>query len=613
MGIEETSPFNSSRPSLPPKPQVPPKPGLRGGGGQMARHKSLPSFPKDSSLSQSEVPLSFSTRVKPRLAPKPRRWKTLPQQESISPATEKEGVSIATLLKSPDGCNSGEPASNKHESRLWSGDSGSNRDSPFSETQPGCASSCPSMCPSNSDPHPAAKLQYNTDLDSRPITSLSAPGRSARVPPKIPLSARPLPKEPLLISIRDTKEQPDVPEGVYIEIDASPSDVDDHCTAAVLCSGRLGFPVSPVGGLGAADRLSHSNKHRFIPPVPAKPLPTLKSQSTTKGKESRKNNDGLLSSILAELKEKLPSSCEEIKSGTEPHTRKWMNGKTQSVLCKKTPTNEMALSSSMKRKLLLAECKSFSFKSKNSIQDPQEVNNQIPTVLANLVRNPGADVDVKEKPSDEVHDLSSPVTPLNIQDSLEQEDYMLHQEYDGQDPRSTPLNVMRRIAVGRRHKSLKRFWQEQSIVLDSGVLSQLSKQQLLLQESMYEVVTTEQSYLESLNVAVNVFMESPALKQALAPRDLKSLFSSLGRIREISHNFLESLRERWRKILSLMCVRSSAFMQAHTLPPTSTTYATCLIRSRPCITLGRRTLRLRKFSSSYRKTLAATVCHSSHS
>ncbi|MBN3298529.1 NGEF protein, partial [Amia calva] len=82
------------------------------------------------------------------------------------------------------------------------------------------------------------------------------------------------------------------------------------------------------------------------------------------------------------------------------------------------------------------------------------------------------------------------------------------------------------------------------MVQESGILEQLSQQELLLQESKYEVVTTEASYLASLRVAVEHFMESPKLSAALGPLDRKSLFSSITKIREISQNFLDELKSR---------------------------------------------------------------------
>uniref|UniRef100_A0A8C8I2R7 Uncharacterized protein n=1 Tax=Oncorhynchus tshawytscha TaxID=74940 RepID=A0A8C8I2R7_ONCTS len=109
---------------------------------------------------------------------------------------------------------------------------------------------------------------------------------------------------------------------------------------------------------------------------------------------------------------------------------------------------------------------------------------------------------------------------------------------------------------------LETLWQERKLVQESGILPYLNKQELLLQESMYEVVTTEQSYLERLGVAVNHFMKSSTLRLALSPRDHKSLFSSIAKIREISQNFLDVMREELES--NLLCDMLCDVIHRHT-------------------------------------------------
>uniref|UniRef100_A0A8C1GQN2 DH domain-containing protein n=1 Tax=Cyprinus carpio TaxID=7962 RepID=A0A8C1GQN2_CYPCA len=62
-----------------------------------------------------------------------------------------------------------------------------------------------------------------------------------------------------------------------------------------------------------------------------------------------------------------------------------------------------------------------------------------------------------------------------------------------------------------------------------------------LQEHLYEVVTSEQSYLQRLTMVVEHFQESSVLKDALARRDRKSLFSSIAKIKEISQSFMDAM------------------------------------------------------------------------
>ncbi|XP_052322149.1 rho guanine nucleotide exchange factor 15 isoform X3 [Oncorhynchus keta] len=109
---------------------------------------------------------------------------------------------------------------------------------------------------------------------------------------------------------------------------------------------------------------------------------------------------------------------------------------------------------------------------------------------------------------------------------------------------------------------LETLWQERKLVQESGILPYLNKQELLLQESMYEVVTTEQSYVERLGVAVNHFMKSSTLRLALSPRDHKSLFSSIAKIREISQKFLDAMKEELES--NLLCDMLCDVIHRHT-------------------------------------------------
>ncbi|XP_027002171.2 rho guanine nucleotide exchange factor 19 isoform X2 [Tachysurus fulvidraco] len=89
-----------------------------------------------------------------------------------------------------------------------------------------------------------------------------------------------------------------------------------------------------------------------------------------------------------------------------------------------------------------------------------------------------------------------------------------------------------------------KLWQEHCVVKESGILNKITKEELNLQESIYEVATSEQSYLERLSVVVKHFMESPEISSAIAPQDQKSLFSSIHKIREISQKFLDSMVQK---------------------------------------------------------------------
>lgn len=88
------------------------------------------------------------------------------------------------------------------------------------------------------------------------------------------------------------------------------------------------------------------------------------------------------------------------------------------------------------------------------------------------------------------------------------------------------------------------LWQDQPVVCESGILDTLSSEVIKYQESMYEVLTSEVSYLRSLRVLTEHFMESRELNELLIIRDKKTLFSNILRIREVSEKFLADLEER---------------------------------------------------------------------
>lgn len=88
------------------------------------------------------------------------------------------------------------------------------------------------------------------------------------------------------------------------------------------------------------------------------------------------------------------------------------------------------------------------------------------------------------------------------------------------------------------------LWQDLQVVRDSGVLENLSPEQCKYQESMFEVLTSETSYLRSLRVLTEHFLDSRDLEETLIIRDKKTLFSNILRVREVSERFLMDLEDR---------------------------------------------------------------------
>ncbi|XP_078131943.1 rho guanine nucleotide exchange factor 19 [Sander vitreus] len=88
------------------------------------------------------------------------------------------------------------------------------------------------------------------------------------------------------------------------------------------------------------------------------------------------------------------------------------------------------------------------------------------------------------------------------------------------------------------------LWQDLPAVREAGVLEQLTPEQCKYQESMFEVLTSEASYLRSLQVLTEHFLNSRELEETMIIREKKTLFSNILRVREVSERFLKDLEQR---------------------------------------------------------------------
>ena len=74
----------------------------------------------------------------------------------------------------------------------------------------------------------------------------------------------------------------------------------------------------------------------------------------------------------------------------------------------------------------------------------------------------------------------------------------------------------------------------------SGVLARMNSQERKVQEAMFEVITSEASYLKSLDILIDVFMCAPEFASehstncVLERRDRHVLFSNLCTVRDVS-------------------------------------------------------------------------------
>ncbi|KAM8796316.1 rho guanine nucleotide exchange factor 16 [Eudromia elegans] len=103
--------------------------------------------------------------------------------------------------------------------------------------------------------------------------------------------------------------------------------------------------------------------------------------------------------------------------------------------------------------------------------------------------------------------------------------------------------------VVRSYRPAQATWSQLPEVLDAGVLARISPEERKRQEAMFEIITSEYSYLHSLSVLVCHFMRSEALRDTMTQTEHHHLFSNIGDILAVSTSFFEALEKRHQENL----------------------------------------------------------------
>ncbi|XP_059350138.1 uncharacterized protein LOC130686438 [Daphnia carinata] len=146
----------------------------------------------------------------------------------------------------------------------------------------------------------------------------------------------------------------------------------------------------------------------------------------------------------------------------------------------------------------------------------------------------------------------------NQGDGSEEDDYEVigehrrkedeHQDIKGYNAKLPTAMELVMPSSGRRT-----LWCELPQVINSGLLETISPQQRKLQEAKFELITSEASYLRSLNVLTTHFIQSCEFSgetagEALLTRlERHTLFSDIVPVRECSEALLADLERRWQE------------------------------------------------------------------
>lgn len=135
----------------------------------------------------------------------------------------------------------------------------------------------------------------------------------------------------------------------------------------------------------------------------------------------------------------------------------------------------------------------------------------------------------------------------------------MKQEIDKKPTRPTALQL-----IEPNQGPSRTLWCEVPEVIQSGILGTLSQNEKRLQEAKFEILTSEASYLKSLNLLKSHFMNHPAFRdqQILDANDRKSLFSFIIPVQECADRLLCDLECCWQDNVMLNNLSKNIFKHA---------------------------------------------------
>uniref|UniRef100_A0A8C2C2H4 Rho guanine nucleotide exchange factor (GEF) 16 n=1 Tax=Cyprinus carpio TaxID=7962 RepID=A0A8C2C2H4_CYPCA len=98
--------------------------------------------------------------------------------------------------------------------------------------------------------------------------------------------------------------------------------------------------------------------------------------------------------------------------------------------------------------------------------------------------------------------------------------------------------------VVKNYRAAYMTWSQLPKVKDLGVLDIISPEERKRQEAIFEIMTSEYSYLHSLSILVSHFKDSTDLKKTMTTTEHHHLFSNISVIQDVSKRFFEDLDMR---------------------------------------------------------------------
>ncbi|XP_034024156.1 rho guanine nucleotide exchange factor 26-like isoform X2 [Thalassophryne amazonica] len=143
-------------------------------------------------------------------------------------------------------------------------------------------------------------------------------------------------------------------------------------------------------------------------------------------------------------------------------------------------------------------------------------------------------------------DKKKVLTTQNTFDSEEElyqyyQEKALHNDSD-EDADSKEIKPVKGIVV--QYKPIRTSWSQLTVVKKSGLSDRLSQEERKRQEAIFEVISSEHSYLHSLEILIRMFKNSVELSEAMTKTEHHHLFSNITDVCEASKKFFTELEAK---------------------------------------------------------------------
>nr|XP_020491863.1 rho guanine nucleotide exchange factor 26 [Labrus bergylta] len=95
-----------------------------------------------------------------------------------------------------------------------------------------------------------------------------------------------------------------------------------------------------------------------------------------------------------------------------------------------------------------------------------------------------------------------------------------------------------------QYRPIRISWSQLSVVKKSGLSERMSQEDRKKQEAIFEVISSEHSYLHSLEILIRMFKNSAELSEAMTKTEHHHLFSNITDVCEASKKFFKELEEK---------------------------------------------------------------------